>query len=178
MIGKGKLQSGHASLIARWPDVDLAVIKINSKRLPVPLSLSLYEPRPLLEVLAYGYPVDAESVIQRNREPVVTVTDGIVGRVLDGALKGGGQKIRIVQHNAAIGPGNSGGPIVDRCGRVVAVNVMRRHLQTNNGAVPVGEGIAFSVVTDELNTRLEKLGIERIVEDGDCIEPWQTMVTD
>lgn len=51
-----------------------------------------------------------------------TVTGGSVSRVLIGSWTDGLADVEIVQHSAVLNPGNSGGPLVDRCGHVVGVN--------------------------------------------------------
>jgi S1-C subfamily serine protease len=66
----------------------------------------------------------------------------------------------VVQHDAALNPGSSGGPLVDRMGRVVAMNVAiadgaRRH---------VGIGFALPIETVEAVA-------ERLLRDGEIARP-------
>ncbi len=49
--------------------------------------------------------------------PELAVTDGLISAVQN--LPSG---LVVMPHTAAISRGNSGGPLVDRCGRVVGVN--------------------------------------------------------
>jgi S1-C subfamily serine protease len=64
-----------------------------------------------------------------------TVTRGIIS-----ALRQVGQ-VRLVQTDAAVNPGNSGGPLVDRQGLVIGINSMTVARQA-------GEGVAFAVAAD------------------------------
>ena len=66
----------------------------------------------------------------------------------------------VVQHDAALNPGSSGGPLVDRMGRVVAMNIAiadgaRRH---------VGIGFALPIETVEAV-------VERLLRDGEIVRP-------
>lgn len=66
----------------------------------------------------------------------------------------------VVQHDAALNPGSSGGPLVDRMGRVVAMNIAiadgaRRH---------VGIGFALPIETVEAVA-------ERLLRDGEIVRP-------
>jgi S1-C subfamily serine protease len=67
----------------------------------------------------------------------LTVTAGIVsalGRSLPGF---GGRMIEdVIQTDAALNPGNSGGPLLDSAGRVIGVNT---------AAIPSAHGVAFAV---------------------------------
>ena len=176
----GTIQEGRASVVATWRDLDLAVIvlmreaTLSPEERLTPLSLADQDPEPLLEVLSYGYPAEGDLFVRKESGEayVTTVTDGIVSRVIEGAWERGGQhRFRIVQHDAAISPGNSGGPVVDRCGRVVGVNTMKRRVVLENGhEVPSAEGIAFAISARELNTRLKKSGVERIADSLPCPE--------
>ncbi|MBR0674524.1 S1 family peptidase, partial [Neoroseomonas soli] len=77
-------------------------------------------------VIAAGYPqaimqTDANfrALLDGNSQaiPELAVTDGLISAVQ--ALPSG---LTVMPHTAAISRGNSGGPLVDRCGRVVGVN--------------------------------------------------------
>jgi S1-C subfamily serine protease len=84
----------------------------------------------LTGVIAAGYPGDVlqgDAAFAALRQgdgaavPDLTVTDGLVNTEQD--LPG---RARLLVHSAPISRGNSGGPLVDLCGRVVGVNTFVR----------------------------------------------------
>lgn len=94
-----------ASLVASAPDIDLAVLKLDDesffdKRPPLPRASEL--PQIKDAVLAYGYPTGGTSM---------SITRGIVSRIefVPYGLTTGGLRIQI---DAALNPGNSGGPAI------------------------------------------------------------------
>lgn len=119
-----------AEVVWASEELDLAVIRVKGLELP-PLELSSREPLSYpakgQPVVVIGYPGVSDSLFRdpskRNLDDVIrqaTVTRGVVGRTLHGTFKG---KLRpVIQHDAAINQGNSGGPLFDACHRVVGVN--------------------------------------------------------
>ena len=90
-----------------------------------PLGLTRVASR-LDPVIAAGFPqaimqTDAnfQALLEGNARsiPELAVTDGLISAVQN--LPSG---LTVMPHTAAISRGNSGGPLVDRCGRVVGVN--------------------------------------------------------
>ncbi len=102
----------ESRLLARDPDVDLALLSIDATRLtpllPVPGS-----PRVGEMVFAFGHPWG-----QRN-----TVTRGIVSALVL-AQNRRGEKLPVVRSDVPLAPGNSGGPLVNAKGEVVGINAM------------------------------------------------------
>lgn len=114
------LRSAPADLIWQSADLDLAVIRIAGNLSGLrPLPLALSAPLPLQDVVSIGYPGAADTILTSN-EATPSFTEGAVGRVVDGSWNN--VQLRIIQHNADINPGSSGGPLLDRCGRAVGVN--------------------------------------------------------
>ena len=100
-------------------------------------------------VVAAGYPGDVletDNAFQRLRSgdsgavPDLTVTDGSIN-----TQQNLGDTSNAVVHSAPISQGNSGGPLVDMCGRVVGVNTFVRQgeLRNLNFALAIPDLIAF-----------------------------------
>ena len=128
----------RARLLGRDPDTDLAVLRAETtETLPAARLGNSKAVVPGQMAIAIGNPLGFQS----------TVTAGIVsavGRTLrgdDGRLIGD-----VIQTDAALNPGNSGGPLVASSGEVIGINT----------ATIVGaQGICFSVAS---NTALYVLG--------------------
>jgi len=109
------LQNDHeyeARLLARDPDVDLALLSIDASHL-TPLKPASVSPRVGEMVFAFGHPWG-----QRN-----TITRGIVSALLS-AQNRRGEKVPIIRSDAPLAPGNSGGPLVNAGGEVIGINAM------------------------------------------------------
>ncbi len=115
-----------AQLVWQSAELDLAVLKVPGLTRPT-LKVSgappLDYPDKAAAVWAIGFPGIADRSINSETAFVnSTVTQGIVGKVVMGRA-GQKDKVRpIIQHNASINKGNSGGPLFDNCGVVVGVN--------------------------------------------------------
>ena len=95
-----------AERIAADGVTDLAVLRVAADTSHLPrLAWSSEEVRPGDRVLALGHP----------QETVWSFSEGVVGALQHG----------IVQHDAIVGPGSSGGPLLDAKGAVVGVNIAR-----------------------------------------------------
>jgi serine protease Do len=91
---------------------DLAVIDIEGDGFPY---LSWYQGSiaPALEVYAAGYPLG---------EPEFTLTKGIIAKARASGDTNWASVDHVVEHDANIQPGNSGGPLVTAKGQVVGIN--------------------------------------------------------
>jgi serine protease Do len=104
-----------AKVIGRDPNTDLAVIKIDAQNLPYILYGNSDNVKVGQWVLAAGYPLDLET----------TVTAGIVSAKSRqiGVNQDGVDPIEaFIQTDAAVNPGNSGGPLVNTEGQLVGIN--------------------------------------------------------
>lgn len=84
-----------------------------------------------------------------------TVTVGVIsatGRSID---TGQGYQIEnLIQTDAAINQGNSGGPLVDLVGEVIAINTL---IVRNSGSGTVAEGLGFAIPINTANAIAEQL---------------------
>lgn len=132
---------------------DLAVVRTDRKDLP---AASFHEelPRPGDSVLAIGSPLGFEN----------SVTAGIVSglhREIPGSAAQSRALVDLIQTDAAISPGNSGGALFDTSGRVIGVN--EAYIPPAAGAVSLGFAIPSATVVDVA---------EQLIEDGKAAHPY------
>ena len=120
----GSKQNVRATVIWKSKELDLAVLKVPGlKREPLVLSSATamdYPPKGA-KVYALGYPGISDQALQSEEGFVTsTLTSGVVGKTVHAGV--GGTTRPVIQHDAAINTGNSGGPLFDNCNVVVGVN--------------------------------------------------------
>ena len=132
--------------VAGDEESDLAVLKISDE------VLDLREPLPVApfgdsELLVVGDPVYA---IGSPRRLQGTLTNGIISAI-DRDIEVEGRTMTLLQTNAALNSGNSGGPLINEQGRVIGINVAK--FMSGRDSV---EGLGFAIPTAQL---------ERIIND-------------
>jgi S1-C subfamily serine protease len=119
-----------ATVVAVDPRTDLAVVRIDKKNLPVAQFTDTLPEVGQLAV-AMGSPLGFEN----------TVTAGIVSGLHRSIPSGGTTPalVDLIQTDAAISPGNSGGALVDASGQIIGINVA--YIPPQEGSVSIGFAI-------------------------------------
>lgn len=155
----------EAKLIGELALQDLALLEATSDLPSQPLPLASYQPVSAAEVAAIGFPGAADRSPRAADALTPSTITGVVARLIKDQAHG---DERVVQHSASLNPGNSGGPLVDRCGRVVGVNTfyVSEGLDTNGG-------LNYSVFSAELIDFLKSKQFAFREEATDCLTSGQ-----
>ncbi len=164
-------QGVRAEILGGSRATDLALLMAPKLIAPaVPVTRAL--PGKNTTVHALGYPgvtddirrVDIADIL---RPSAPYVTGGSIALFSDTAP--GGKPFPTIFHTAAINRGNSGGPLIDACGRVIGVNSWTASARVDEDGVevPVGQGIASRIGT--LIPLLNRFGVSPSIDDTDCV---------
>lgn len=139
---KGKVLGGD-------PLTDVAVVKVVADKLPVAALGDSDRLRPGEWAIAIGNPFGLNN----------TVTAGIISAVGRLNAISDGQRVPYIQTDAAVNPGNSGGPLINAAGQVIGINTAIR--------TAPGGGLSFAVPIN-----LAKRIAQQIVSTGQASHPF------
>ena len=157
-------------------EMDFAILTLNEKlynrtTLPLRKSSTLSQTE---AVYALGFPAVAAAFDDEQYWDAedVTITTGNVNKVTrgdfptyadNGEVNGIYENVDIVEHSAAISPGNSGGPLVDENGNAVGINAVYHEPSSTNVAISL----------DPIMATMDALGIK--YDDGSEVIPEPTV---
>jgi S1-C subfamily serine protease len=145
-----------AEIVGRDPTMDLAVIKVDSEDLPAATFLE-----DLAEVRVGQYAIAIGSPLSFQNSVTLGVVSGVQREIpFAGQLQQ--SLVDLIQTDAAISPGNSGGALVDARGRVIGINVAYLP-PASTGAQNLGFAIPGDVAVDTA---------EQIIETGRAVHPY------
>jgi 2-alkenal reductase len=154
-------ERAEAEVVGAAPNHDLAVIRLKETRvLPPPIPIGNSKD---LKVGQFAYAIGSPFGLDQS------LTTGVIS-----ALKrqlptdGGGAIAQVIQTDAAIYPGNSGGPLLDSAGRLIGVNTISYALTGSHAAlgfaIPVE--LAKRIVPELINNgRVSTPGIGIVAAD-------------
>jgi S1-C subfamily serine protease len=142
-----------AKIVGVAPEKDVAVLKLENR--PSKLSPIIFGSSKDLVVGQYSFAIGSPFGLD------YTLTTGVIsalGRKIDGI---GGVKINdMIQTDAAINMGNSGGPLLDSNGRLIGMNTV---IFSTSGS---SAGLGFAVPSDTI-----KVIIPQLINHGKLIRP-------
>ena len=142
--------SAAARVLRTSPEVDIAIVRVNQPKPGQPTMAmgTVNGARAGQEVIAIGSPL---GMLQN------TVTRGIVS-----AVRNAGGVI-LIQTDAAINRGNSGGPLIDRTGKVIGITTLK--MASNS------ESLGFAVAIDHARPLLEGRAAELVAPGAGGSQP-------
>lgn len=148
LIGEN-LSKTHASLVAKDPSNDLAILQVDSSVMLQPLPLVRMQAKSGQQVFTLGFP----HVDLMGSEP--KLTDGVVS-----AVTGIDNDVRTLQITVPVQAGNSGGPLLNMSGEVVGLvshKLLAATVFAWTGDLP--ENVNYAIKTDYLELLAQTMKI-------------------
>ncbi len=151
----------EAQIVRDWAGADLALLSAQDlAAAPLPMTLAI--PGKDEAVHALGYPGVTDEMRNLPVDQILSpaepyVTSGSVALVSRTAP--GGANFETIFHTAPINEGNSGGPLIDECGRVIGVNATVGGSLGANGEFAIAPGQSAAISGSVLARFLGPLGV-------------------
>jgi S1-C subfamily serine protease len=143
-----------ARVLATDEITDLAVVRTERRDLPA-AKFETAQPRVGELVLAMGSPLGFQN------SAAVGIVSGLGREIPGAAAQGARSLVDLIQTDAAISPGNSGGALVNGEGEIVGIN--EAYLPPAVGAVSIGFAIPAATVVDV---------VDQLIADGSATHPF------
>lgn len=168
------IQLHSGAVVWSSADLDLAVLYVPElRRSGLRLAASNRAVTKGQSVFAIGFPGLADDVLFQQEDldfgdPRIarlfgesSISSGVISRIIETSWSGSDRVLKIIQHDASIHPGNSGGPLLNRCGQVVGVNTARAIplIDRETGEIHSAEGMGFASHVSELSLLLQQRNI-------------------
>lgn len=157
-------RTADAEVVFAIPEKDLSVIRIYENGNISEASLSLEDAQRGEAVYAVGFP-GAGNILSETLDhtsEAATITDGIISAVRTHRFEDSDDTVKILQMNAAINGGNSGGPLFNAEGEVVGINTFTVLMDS--------QGVFGAVAVSELWNLLQEYGIDIPEEKMEAVE--------
>jgi serine protease Do len=162
-----------AKVLQTWPEADLALLSAPDITAPA-LKIAAVPPGKEAVVRALGYPGVTDRMrnlpLAKSLEPSEPyVTSGSIALFSDTAP--GGAQIDTIFHTAPIDHGNSGGPLLDECDRVIGVNTWgAADTLADDGSVESHQGQFAAIRSSVVARFLEKSGVTASIDYSPCVK--------
>lgn len=170
VIGRGLDAPKPAQIVAHTNsqaqnERDYAILRVTGARAETTLPLTL-DANELANVVAAGFPgllldtdMNFRALIRGDMKamPELAMSQGAIM-----AVQNRGRGLPVIAHSAPISGGNSGGPLVDMCGRVIGINTFI------NVAEKQGTNAGFALAAADINAYLRANGITAEIAAGGC----------
>jgi putative serine protease PepD len=143
----------RASVVGEDPALDLAVVHIDSAGLALhPLELADSK---LVQVGDPAYAIGNPFGLDW------TLTTGIISALNRQISSPSGAAIgHVLQTDASLNPGNSGGPLLDAAGEVIGINSQIASASASSTGQAGSNGVGFAISSDTARSYIQKLGLK------------------
>lgn len=135
----------EAKVMGRDVETDIAVLKIDAKNLKAAEFGDSNDLKVGELVIAIGNPLGFELF--------GSVTSGIISAI-DREITVNEKQMKLIQTDAAINSGNSGGPLLNSCGQVIGINSSK--ISSSYGSASI-EGLGFAIPISEAKIIIDDL---------------------
>jgi hypothetical protein len=163
------------SVLETLYDIDIAILKIEGLSLS-PLRFAQRNNIHVTDhVFSIGFPGASDKTEDFEALTTVTINSGVIGKFTKiplSIVNPNASARAVVQHDAAVNHGNSGGPLVNECGEVVGVNVQKA-LNKDGSLIKIAsgdvvQGIFYAVDISLVKEALQKANIAYLESSKKC----------